>query len=108
MDGPGVGRSAAETASAVVDTGGVIRAWSPGAQRLLGHAAADLLGRPAAELVAQVVPPGVLAGPAGWHGPLRLHHREGHPVEAEVTASPLDDGGGEPRWLLLATPVAAP
>ncbi|GAB2927578.1 SpoIIE family protein phosphatase [Streptomyces mayteni] len=105
MDGPGVGRSAVETASAAVDAGGVVRAWSPGAQRLLGHAAADLLGRPAAGLLAQSLPPGALTRPAGWRGPLRLRHRDGHAVEAEVAVSAIEDGGGEPRWLLLATPA---
>ncbi|TDC23020.1 PAS domain-containing protein [Streptomyces sp. 8K308] len=102
MEGPGVGVPAADTVSAAVDGGGVIRAWSPGAERLLGHAATDVVGRPAGILLDQAPPPGA-PGPEGWRGTLRLRHREGHVIEAEVAASPIQDGGDEPRWLLLAT-----
>ncbi|MDT0323186.1 SpoIIE family protein phosphatase [Streptomyces millisiae] len=107
MEGPGGGAPGADTASAVVDAGGVIRAWSPGAERLLGHAATDVVGRSAGPLLGQA-PPAAAPGPEGWRGTLRLRHRAGHTVAAQVAASPLQDGGGEPRWLLLATEAARP
>lgn len=42
----------AATARAVIDDDGVLVEWGAGAERLLGHRAADVVGRPAAELLA--------------------------------------------------------
>src|SRR5689334_4702377 len=50
---------AAEDSAVVVDAGGVVLAWSDAAERLLGYGAAEVVGRPAGELLA-----GELPGPA--------------------------------------------
>ncbi|WP_241562692.1 SpoIIE family protein phosphatase [Streptomyces hoynatensis] len=106
MDRPaGVVVPAADAASAVVDARGVVRAWSPGAARLLGHQAQEVVGRSAAGLVAQDVHSlaARCAGErCGWHGWLALRHRDGAVVPAEVRAYPAEDGGGTTTWLLHA------
>src|SRR5438876_11422775 len=44
--------SGVEAATAVIDGQGRVLAWSAGARRLLGYAAGDVTGRPAATLLA--------------------------------------------------------
>ena len=106
MDRPaGVVVPAADAVSAVVDAHGVVRAWSSGAARLLGHEAQEVVGRSAAALAAQDV--GALAAHCaaercGWHGWLALRHRDGAVIPAEVMAYPAEDGGGSTTWLLHA------
>ncbi|WP_329219387.1 PAS domain-containing SpoIIE family protein phosphatase/ATP-binding protein [Streptomyces sp. NBC_01485] len=105
------------TARVTVDEHGTVTGWNAGAEALLGHAAAQILGRPAAALLAEEptaaeVPP--FAGLPRWHGELALRHRDGHRVEARVLAhhhaapesgGPGGPGGsGEPggEWLVLS------
>ncbi|MFI1481811.1 SpoIIE family protein phosphatase [Streptomyces sp. NPDC020747] len=80
------------TARATVDEQGVVTGWNAGAERLLGYSPAQILGRPAASLLAEEpgagglhpLPP-LLELPR-WHGTLALRHRDGHRVEAMVLA----------------------
>ncbi|MFD5318957.1 SpoIIE family protein phosphatase [Streptomyces sp. NPDC127098] len=91
-------------ATAVVDGSGTITAWSEGAALLLGLPAAEAVGRAAAELLAEAVPPGTRASLAAlprWNGTLALRHRAGHVVRVAVIAhrrEPDEDGDG---WLLV-------
>ncbi|WP_183091314.1 SpoIIE family protein phosphatase [Streptomyces radicis] len=100
---------AAAPAVAVTDADGVVTAWSPGAERLLGHRAADVMGRSVATLL--LADPGgdlggdlarVLRARAGWTGFAEVRHREGHAVPLRVRVSPLSAEGGEARWLFSA------
>ncbi|WP_143649815.1 PAS domain-containing protein, partial [Streptomyces tricolor] len=47
----------AATARAVIGDDGTLTEWNEGARRLLGHPPAAVLGRPAAELLADTDPP---------------------------------------------------
>ncbi|WP_129843157.1 SpoIIE family protein phosphatase [Streptomyces sp. RFCAC02] len=97
----------ADTASAVVDAHGVVRAWSPGAERLIGRPAREVVDRPAAPLLAQDVSAlarRCLAERAAWHGRVALRHADGRAVTARLVAAPSVDGAGETRWLLTASP----
>ena len=72
LDGGEEFGSAIDTATAVVDGRGSILVWSAGAQRLLGYAAGDVVGRPAGTLLASPLP-GRLGGawPSGEIGTAR-------------------------------------
>ncbi|MDX2879081.1 PAS domain-containing protein, partial [Streptomyces ipomoeae] len=87
-----------------MDGDGVVVEWNEGATRLLGWSAADVVGRPAAELLAPeatFVPPS--PGSLSWSGTVALRHRDGRTVTAWLLAhhraSKDGDGGG--GWLVL-------
>ncbi len=93
------------TATAVVDAHGVIRGWSEGAHRLLGHRAAeatgtatgDLLGEEAAETVRHV-----LAWMGEWNGTLKVRHRDGRLLQVALSAYPsVGEGGAVTLWLVV-------
>jgi PAS domain S-box-containing protein len=94
----------AATARAVIDDTGVVLHWNEGARRLLGHPAAQVVGRPAAGLLAAgghgPPPPG--PGRSRWLGTLDLRHRDGHTVTARVLAHRRRTDGGPGEWLAAA------
>ncbi|WP_330460739.1 SpoIIE family protein phosphatase [Streptomyces sp. NBC_00820] len=104
-------------AVAVTDPDGVLTGWSSGAQRLLGYAAGQAVGRPVTELLASPAPgiareePAVLAalaarvGQEGWAGRVVLRARDGGPVECRLRVRPLADADGRTGWLLEARPT---
>src|ERR1044072_4393521 len=76
-------------ARAVVDDHGTVTGWNEGAERLLGYTPAQVLGRPAASLLAEEPPAGEFAALSAlprWHGALALRHRGGHRLDARVLA----------------------
>jgi PAS domain S-box-containing protein len=92
-------------ATAVVDEQGLISAWSPGAQGLLGYTADEVMGRPAALLLAAPPPepaPWRLVQPTPWSGRLELRHKDGRRVQVELLAYPSRDGHGRVGWLLVS------
>ncbi|MEV5438370.1 SpoIIE family protein phosphatase [Streptomyces sp. NPDC052682] len=96
----------AAAARAVIDADGTLTEWSEGARRLLGHTAAEVVGRPAADLLADGgagSPPAPVD--ARWSGTLTLRHRDGHSVAVWVLAHrrPPEDGG--PGDWLAVTPL---
>ncbi|MGW1893215.1 SpoIIE family protein phosphatase [Streptomyces sp. NPDC002004] len=110
-DGRTAGRPA-YPATAVVDEAGRVMRWSPGAERLLGHRAVDVVGRPAAGLLADEgtadasVP--MLAGRRRWAGRVSLRHRDGRRVETTLLAHRRVSGSGNPEWLLVSPPLREP
>ncbi|MGW4926940.1 SpoIIE family protein phosphatase [Streptomyces parvulus] len=100
----------AATARVVIDDTGTLREWSEGAHLLLGHPAAEVVGGPAAALLADGAhgaPPGLEADQ--WSGTLALRHRDGHTVPAWVLAHrrPPRDGSAD-SWLAVASLETAP
>ncbi|MET7682426.1 SpoIIE family protein phosphatase [Streptomyces sp. NPDC005423] len=96
----------AGTARAVIGPDGTLVEWNEGARRLLGHTAADVVGRPAARLLADADAgrPPVPAG-SRWDGTLTLRHRDGRALTVWLLAH--RDGprqGGTGGWLLV-TPL---
>ncbi|MBC7274683.1 MAG: SpoIIE family protein phosphatase [Streptomyces sp.] len=88
----------ASTARAALDGDGTLTEWNEGARVLLGWTAAEVLGRPAAELVAD----GGLAPVAGLGGDrlggtLTLRHRDGRTLPVWLLAHPRPDG-----WLVVS------
>ncbi|MFI1168781.1 SpoIIE family protein phosphatase [Streptomyces sp. NPDC020801] len=92
----------AATARAVVDEHGVLVEWNEGARRLLGWAPHEVVGKPAANLLAGGPPPAV-PEERPWNGTLTLRHHDGHAVSVWVLAHHrrTADGGD---WLLV-TPL---
>lgn len=102
----------ADAAPVLFDTHGVVSGWSGGSERLLGYAAAEVVGRKVAELL---MPEDAVRAVAlaeqcrrggGWSGILRAKHRDGHPVplmvhvvEAQLCLEPE-------RWIALVTDLA--
>ncbi|MCZ4602778.1 SpoIIE family protein phosphatase [Streptomyces sp. Lzd4kr] len=106
----GVVPDPAVPATAVVDSEGVVRGWSAGAEHLLGHPYQDVVGRPAAGLLGpgEDVEQGL---PAALTGPSRvvsLQHRDGRRVTVRLRAYPSCDGEGNAQYLVLATAPEQP
>ncbi|WP_019068544.1 SpoIIE family protein phosphatase [Streptomyces hokutonensis] len=95
----------AATARVVIDDAGTLVEWNEGAQRLLGHTAGEVVGRPAVRLLAGGT--GALPVPtsARWDGTVTLWHRDGRAVPVWLLAHhrrPRDGGPGD--WLVV-TPL---
>ncbi|MGN9762342.1 SpoIIE family protein phosphatase [Streptomyces sp. SD31] len=96
----------AATARAVIDDDGNLVEWNAGAERLLGHRAAEVVGRPAVDLLA-APGEGGSAAPQGdrWAGTVTLRRGDGGAVSVWLLAHrvrPRDDGPG--HWLVV-TPL---
>ncbi|MET9777256.1 SpoIIE family protein phosphatase [Streptomyces sp. NPDC006367] len=96
----------AATARAVVDDSGTLREWNEGARLLLGHRAADVVGRPAADLLADGAErPAPGLGEDRWSGTLKLRHRDGHTVSVWLLARRRPPENGGPGTWLAVTPL---
>ncbi|WP_225830230.1 SpoIIE family protein phosphatase [Streptomyces sp. NK08204] len=94
----------AATARAVIDDDGTLVEWNEGAQRLLGHPAEAVVGRPAADLLAAVGTPPV-AGVTRWAGTIGLRHRDGRTVSVWLLAHHRPAHDGHPGNWLVVTPL---
>ncbi len=101
----GVVPDPAGSATAVVDSTGIVTGWSAGAERLLGHAHQEVVGRPAAGLLdpGEDVEQGLAAALAGGSRVVSLRHRDGRRVAAWLRAYPSYDGEGNVQYFVLAT-----
>ncbi|MEV5847040.1 SpoIIE family protein phosphatase [Streptomyces sp. NPDC051985] len=92
-------------AEVLLDARARVAAWGPGAERLLGHPAREVLGRRADALLHDPADAADLA--RRWEEGLRrgtvaLRRRDGQPLRAEVWARPLTSADGERQWLVQA------
>ncbi|MFB7635117.1 SpoIIE family protein phosphatase [Streptomyces sp. NPDC056149] len=99
----------AGAALVLCDARGRVESWPEGAERLLGHPAADVVGRTAAALLA---PDDAARLPAiaaecrtrgGWSGTVTARHKDGGPVDVTVQLARAVDGTGAAHWLAVAT-----
>ncbi|MBH5338254.1 SpoIIE family protein phosphatase [Streptomyces pactum] len=96
-----------DTAVAVVDRGGALVGWTPAAEAVLGHRAADVCGRPVADLLAD---PGQLTDvlarrtPGVWEGEATVRHGAGGEVAVRFRVVPLDGACGTTGYLVLGAP----
>jgi PAS domain S-box-containing protein len=104
----------AGTAVALIDADGTVAGWTQGAQRLTGYCAAEVVGRPAAVLLACDGDPakGPAAGEAcraqgGWSGLAKFRHRDGRRLTVRLRVTPLTGQGGRAAWLVFAAGGAA-
>ncbi|WP_328492394.1 SpoIIE family protein phosphatase [Streptomyces sp. NBC_00414] len=105
-DGPDYPFDETPTARAVVDGDGIVVEWNEGARRLLGHAPADVVGRPAARLLAP--DSGTLRRPTAdnrWIGTLALRHQDGRTLRVWILAHRRrPELGNRSDWLVV-TPL---
>ncbi|MGV9497336.1 SpoIIE family protein phosphatase [Streptomyces sp. NPDC003642] len=94
------------TARVTLDEQGRVTGWNAGAERLLGHPAEQMLGRRAADLLAEPIPVRggmpALAGLPRWNGDVALRHRDGRKLTVRILAhhrTPADDA---PAWLIVS------
>ncbi|MGW4908809.1 SpoIIE family protein phosphatase [Streptomyces sp. NPDC004270] len=89
-------------AAAIIDALGRVTGWSEGARVLTGRPAEQVVGRPAADLLAEAVPAAVLAARSGT---VALRHADGHRTEVALTACPVLGPDGETTgYVLTADP----
>ncbi|MFD3602809.1 PAS domain-containing protein, partial [Streptomyces sp. NPDC058656] len=105
-DSPGYPFDETATARAVIDRDGILVEWNEGARRLLGHAPAEVVGLPAANLLAPdagaQLPP---AADRRWNETLALRHRDGRTLNVWLLAHRRrPDLGDRSDWLVV-TPL---
>ncbi|MFD5710467.1 SpoIIE family protein phosphatase [Streptomyces pharetrae] len=100
---------ASTDAAAVVSADGVVIGWTRGAEELLGHRAADVVGCSAARLVAMPADPMRVAGLVercragmGWNGLVTLRHRDGRRLDVDLRVSASFRIGDRECFLLSA------
>lgn len=81
--------------------GGIVLSWNPGAQRIFGFSAAEMIGEPITKLIPvervheeETILQRIAAGERVEHFETVRVHRDGHLVNVSVTISPLCDGAG--------------
>ncbi len=98
------------TALIRVDAWGHVEEWGDGAERLLGHTAAEAVGRDASDVLGTTTMPRPPGG-RDWHGTLPLRHRDGRRLDLSVTVRAVQavhaaesghGGSGAHEWLLNA------
>ncbi|MFI1414226.1 SpoIIE family protein phosphatase [Streptomyces sp. NPDC020707] len=105
-DGPAYPFDETCTARAVIDGAGIVVEWNEGARRLLGHAPADVVGRPAAKLLApDAGEPGPSAADHRWTGTLALRHDDGGTLCVRLLAHRRRPELGDRSDWLVVTPL---
>ena len=102
----------ADAAPLLLDARMTVTSWTADAERLLGYESAEVVGRPAADLLlpedAARIPE--LAARCsdgdGWAGLLSALHRDGHAVRVMVRVVPIRERGGPTRWVVLLADLA--
>ncbi|MEW2491567.1 SpoIIE family protein phosphatase [Streptomyces sp. NPDC048411] len=93
---------AADVITATTDEQGIVTGWSAGARRLFGYWPGDVVGRPAAELLAEDVQAvgDSLTGRQSWSGQVAVRHQDGRRVVGELLAHRRVTQNGS-DWLLV-------
>ncbi|MCX4563096.1 SpoIIE family protein phosphatase [Streptomyces phaeochromogenes] len=105
-DSPGYPFDETATARAVIDRDGILVEWNEGARRLLGHAPAEVVGRPAANLLA--TDDGALLPSSAdrrWNDTLALRHRDGRTLDVWLLAHRRRPELGDRSDWLVVTPL---
>ncbi|MFG2944397.1 SpoIIE family protein phosphatase [Streptomyces adustus] len=96
----------AATARAVIAGDGTVSSWNAGARQLLGWEEAEVVGRPAARLLADGDSQPAPASAGGrWYGTVTLRHRDGRALPVWLLAHHRGPQDGEPGHWLVVTPL---
>ncbi|MBA2946089.1 SpoIIE family protein phosphatase [Streptomyces himalayensis] len=102
----------AYTATATIDEQGIVTGWSEGAGRLLGYVPSEIVGRPAASLLAdeakETAGRRTPAGQERWSGSVALRHRDGHRLETVLLAHRRSTDTGITEWLVVSAVAGRP
>ncbi|KJY38872.1 hypothetical protein VR46_29255, partial [Streptomyces sp. NRRL S-444] len=101
----------AYTATATISEQGIVTEWSDDARRLLGYTPSEIVGVPAAELLADGLADASARLPAGqerWSGTVALRHRDGRRLEVGLLAHRLASTDGTARWLVASAVTREP
>uniref|UniRef100_A0AAU2ADT5 SpoIIE family protein phosphatase n=1 Tax=Streptomyces sp. NBC_00093 TaxID=2975649 RepID=A0AAU2ADT5_9ACTN len=93
------------SANVTIDEYGIVTRWNAGAEKLLGYAPAQIVGQPAAGLLAEGIDEQEqrsLTQLTRWNGAVALRHREGHRLEAKVLAYKGAPEGGRLEWFAVS------
>jgi PAS domain S-box-containing protein len=89
-----------------MDLGGTLMSWNPGAERLLGYRADEIVGRPVWRLIPEELHSEVEEQMARVRGGMHIpthdtvrRHRDGHGVEVAVALSLIHDPSGSPTGM---------
>ncbi|MEJ8655157.1 SpoIIE family protein phosphatase [Streptomyces sp. MS1.AVA.4] len=103
------------TAIALLDARGTVVGWTQAAQQLVGHAAADVVGRSGTALLAgsdDRAKASALAGsdsaPSRWTGLTGVRHRDGRRIDVRLCVQPLTGQDSRAQWLVAATDKETP
>ncbi|MEV0416401.1 SpoIIE family protein phosphatase [Streptomyces sp. NPDC050448] len=101
--------ASAYTATATISEQGIVTEWSEDARRLLGYVPSEVVGLPAADLLADGlgdtrIPP----GQERWSGTVALRHRDGRRMELGLLAHRWTSSGGTTQWLVVSAVPAEP
>ena len=107
--GPRALLDASSDAAAVVSAHGAVLGWTRAAEELLGHPASEVVGGPAARLLAMPGDPARVAGVAercragmGWSGLIPLRHRDGRRIDVDLRVSASFRVGADECFLISA------
>ncbi|WP_109006119.1 SpoIIE family protein phosphatase [Streptomyces rishiriensis] len=94
------------SANVTIDGHGIVTGWNAGAEVLLGYSPTQIVGQPAAGLLAEQIDEPELRSLARlprWNGRIALRHRDGHRLQVKVLAhSRAPDGGRIGEWFLVS------
>lgn len=103
--------AAASTATATVSEQGVVTGWSEAARRLLGYAPAEVVGLPAADLLADgsdgAAHP-LAPGQERWSGTVPLRHRDGRRLDVGLLAHRRTSTGAATEWFVVSALAGGP
>ncbi|MFF3334533.1 SpoIIE family protein phosphatase [Streptomyces sp. NPDC002888] len=100
-----------EDFAVVIDARGAVMTWSAGAGRLLGYESEEVIGRPAAYLLAAKLPIAMrrhLAAREPWTSDVALRKRDGDRAKLQLRGTPLADAGGGTHWVVTRAAMTYP
>ncbi|MFI6494919.1 SpoIIE family protein phosphatase [Streptomyces sp. NPDC050564] len=107
--------ASAGAAIALLDAEERVVGWTRAAERLVGYAPADVVGRSAAVLLADgkdrakassFFEQGTARG--RWSGFAKIRHRDGHRIDVRLCVQSLSGQDGRAQWVVSATDKATP
>ncbi|WP_326592677.1 SpoIIE family protein phosphatase [Streptomyces sp. NBC_01294] len=104
-------RGAAYTATATISEQGIVTEWSEEASRLLGYVPAEVVGLPAAHLLADSAGDAARRIPPDqhrWRGTVALRHRDGRRLEVGLLAHRWTSTGGTAKWFVVSAVAGGP
>ncbi|WP_433456611.1 SpoIIE family protein phosphatase (plasmid) [Streptomyces sp. CA-142005] len=105
----------AGAAIALLDADERVVGWTQTAERLVGYAPADVVGRSAALLLADGEDRAKISAffeqgtaPGRWSGSAKVRHRDGHRIDVRLCVQSLSGQDGRAQWVVSASDKATP